>query len=237
MNIIEIKQNTPEWTEWRKGGLGASDAPIIMGVSPWTSPFELWAQKVGLIQRSAPNEYQQIAMDRGHELEPVARALYEELSGMKYPAVCGEHSDFPFIRSSFDGYNDDFDVITTLEVKCPGKADHATALKGVVPLKYMPQVQLQMAIAGAKSSKYMSFRSKTDYKVITVLEDKQYQVEMIAKMREFWRLIELKTPPPIKYYEIGQVVAMVQQDVDRVNQSFKILSLICEGIAKGEKIK
>ena len=26
-----LRQNTPEWHHWRRQGLGASDAPIIMG--------------------------------------------------------------------------------------------------------------------------------------------------------------------------------------------------------------
>lgn len=43
--IIRLKQNSADWTEWRKSGLGASDAPIIMEKSPWSTPYKLYLEK------------------------------------------------------------------------------------------------------------------------------------------------------------------------------------------------
>jgi len=31
----------------RKGFIGGSDAPIILGLSPWKSPYQLWLEKIG----------------------------------------------------------------------------------------------------------------------------------------------------------------------------------------------
>ena len=45
MKIIPIEQQSPEWFEWRKTGITASDMPIIMGVSPYKTPWQLWAEK------------------------------------------------------------------------------------------------------------------------------------------------------------------------------------------------
>ena len=42
-----MEQKSEEWLDWRKKGIGSSDAPIIMGVSPWKTPFELWEEKTG----------------------------------------------------------------------------------------------------------------------------------------------------------------------------------------------
>mgnify|MGYP000308297088 CR=1 FL=1 len=38
-----------DWKLWRRGGLGASDLPAILGISPWASPFSVWADKCGLL--------------------------------------------------------------------------------------------------------------------------------------------------------------------------------------------
>ena len=33
--ITHLKQGTSKWRNWRKGVIGASDAPTIMGENPW----------------------------------------------------------------------------------------------------------------------------------------------------------------------------------------------------------
>src|SRR5581483_972237 len=33
--IVDLRQGTQEWLGWRNQGIGASDAPIIMGENPW----------------------------------------------------------------------------------------------------------------------------------------------------------------------------------------------------------
>jgi putative phage-type endonuclease len=38
-----------EWLSWRRTGIGASDIAGILGISPWASPFTVWADKVGLL--------------------------------------------------------------------------------------------------------------------------------------------------------------------------------------------
>lgn len=42
---------TDEQRERRRHTIGASDAPIIMGISPWSSPRELWLEKAGFDSR------------------------------------------------------------------------------------------------------------------------------------------------------------------------------------------
>jgi predicted phage-related endonuclease len=43
-----MQQQTPEWLEFRKNKIGASDAPIIMETSPWKTPYQLWLEKLSL---------------------------------------------------------------------------------------------------------------------------------------------------------------------------------------------
>jgi putative phage-type endonuclease len=42
---VGIKPNTPEWLGWRAEGITASDTAAILGLSPWSSPFDLWWRK------------------------------------------------------------------------------------------------------------------------------------------------------------------------------------------------
>lgn len=56
-----------EWHAARQGGIGGSEVAAIVGLSPWQSPFSLWARKVGELgpQESTPEQ------EWGHRLEPV----------------------------------------------------------------------------------------------------------------------------------------------------------------------
>ena len=38
-----------EWLRWRRSGIGASDIAALLGISPWASPFSVWADKLGLL--------------------------------------------------------------------------------------------------------------------------------------------------------------------------------------------
>ena len=116
-----ITQNTPAWEEMRKGMIGASDAPIIMGVSPYTSPHQLWEQKVGL----APSPFQNYAMKCGHDLEEPARQKMEEMTGMFFRPMVKFHSNIDWMMCSLDCMSLDNEVIG--EIKTVGK-EHARHL-------------------------------------------------------------------------------------------------------------
>jgi predicted phage-related endonuclease len=38
-----------QWLEVRHGGIGSSDAATAVGLNPYKSPLELWAEKTGRI--------------------------------------------------------------------------------------------------------------------------------------------------------------------------------------------
>lgn len=230
--IIHVKQNSKDWVEWRGRGLGASDAPVIMGVSPWSTRFKLWAEKTGILSRTEPNVFQAQAMKRGHDLEPKARALYEAKVGKKFPATSFEHPTYPYLRASLDGFNADLNM--NLEIKCPGQVDHATAIKGCVPEKYMPQLQMQMLVSGAMLTDYVSWDGKGEILVIPVRRDDVYQERLLQELISFWSMIQTKTPPAMKKEEVLSVLAIFKMDLERLGKSFNTLALVCEAISKGE---
>jgi len=208
----QYKQNTKEWYEWRKGGLGASDAPIIMSVSPFQSRFELWAVKIGLMERPEFHPRAIEAMTRGKLLEDEARECYEKKVGVRFEKdVNVIHPTHDFIRASLDGYNAQYNRI--VEVKCPGATDLKEAAMGRVPKKYLPQVQLQLLVTGAVACDYFTYDGK-DGKAIEVLPDPVYQQSLEKEMIAFWRLVQEQKPPYIE-----------QSDLDKLG---KTLDKYCE---------
>jgi putative phage-type endonuclease len=55
-----------EWLEARRKGVTASEIAVIMGLSPWSSPYALYHQKLGIL----PPQEDNAMMERGRVLEP-----------------------------------------------------------------------------------------------------------------------------------------------------------------------
>ena len=59
--------------------VGGSDVATILGISPWTTPLELWMIKKGrTIPKPKANRGQQ---EMGHFLEPIAAHFYAQRTG------------------------------------------------------------------------------------------------------------------------------------------------------------
>lgn len=224
------KQNTKQWYAWRNKGLGASNAPAIMGVSPWTTRFQLWAEMTGLLPRPEANRFQIAAMERGKLLEDAVRQWYARRTGLILEAdVNAEHPDYEFLRASLDGWRDDDGIVR--EIKCPGEADHKTALSGKVPVKYIPQVQAQMMVTGAQKAEYVSFDGK-DGVIVPVARDDQYIAKLLTESVAFWELVQTKTPPTPTGEDLVYMAKSFGSLTEKVNQYSKGLALVAGILAK-----
>lgn len=185
--LKEFTQNTPEWLELRRKKIGASDAPIILEVSPWKTPYQLWVEKT-TGTNSPINSYQK----RGHDLEEPARRAFEKKTDIvMFPKVMF-HASFPWMMASLDGM--DIEGNTIVEIKCPGQADHDLAKAGKVPDKYFPQLQHQLAVSGLEMMFYFSFDG-ADGAIVEVERDESFITRMIELEQAFWQCLESCTPP------------------------------------------
>src|SRR5438552_1111006 len=80
--IVKLVQGSPEWHEHRRRYRNASETPVVIGASPWQTPYQLWQFKLGLLQPEVT-----AAMLHGLQLEPAARAAYEALTGLVMQAL------------------------------------------------------------------------------------------------------------------------------------------------------
>lgn len=121
-----IQANTLEWLRWRHGGLGASDGPGWLGLSPYSSPRDVWLSKVS----DTITDEQTEAMEFGHVLEPVILAQIAKRHGdpenERHPylgqIISGgafESIVYPHLLASFDGLvlEPDADDAVPLQIK------------------------------------------------------------------------------------------------------------------------
>jgi len=190
VKIINLQQGTPEWLAWRQAGIGSSDIPIILGVSPWTKPEKLLREKVTGVPARKSNG----AMRRGHDLEPVARALYEAIMGIPVLPVCGEDDVREWMKVSLDGWDSKNRI--TIEIKCPNKDDHKLALDGKIPVKYQPQCDWQIGISGSLLHHYVSYNptsfAKSEEFAVVLYPRNEGEISRInSEAEKFWcRVVE-----------------------------------------------
>lgn len=177
-----MKQGTDEWLEMRKKYLGASDAPAVMKVSPWKTPFQLWEEKVGLEKGSHENA----ATRYGKEMEEPARQAYEKYTSQLITPEVIFHPTKNFMMASLDGLNLNGDVI--VEIKNPNEEDHNLAKKGKIPEKYWPQLQHQLDCLPGAMLHYWSFR-RGEGALVEVERSSSYTKTLVAAEEAFWEQV------------------------------------------------
>ncbi len=190
MKIIQLQQNTPEWLEFRKGKIGASDCPIIMGESPWCSPLQLWERKLGISSEQVEN----FAMSRGKSLEEEARHAFMTETRISVTPEVIQHQTLPWLIASLDGLS--IYERYAVEIKCPGKKDHELALNGFIPKHYFPQLQHQIEVTGLDMIYYFSYDGKENA-LIEVKRDQKYIDIMMAELLKFYKCMITCTPPEL----------------------------------------
>jgi putative phage-type endonuclease len=182
--IERLRQNTPEWQHWRRQGIGASDAPVIMGETPFKSPRTLWSIKTGRM----PEEPAGPAARRGRELEGYARRAYERRTGIQVEPLCLVHQELGWMRASLDGLS--FDGTTLVEIKCPlNLRDRISAVQGRIPSQYHAQLQHQLEVSGAERAHYWSFHGSDGF-LIEIRPDHEYAKRLIDAEAQFWQRVQ-----------------------------------------------
>ena len=181
--IERLHQNTLEWRRWRLQGIGASDAPVIMGETPFKTQRTLWSIKTGRREEEPAGP----AARRGRELEATARRAYERRTGTPVEPLCLVHDELDWMRASLDGLS--FDGSTLVEIKCPlSLRDRVSAQEGRVPFQYQAQLQHQLEVSGAERAHYWSFHGN-DGVLIEVRPDRDYTKRLIEMEAAFWQLV------------------------------------------------
>jgi len=184
--IVNVEQGSKEWLEFRSTGIGSSDAPIIMGVSPWKTAHQLYLEKSKQVK---PEKRKSNAMTRGNVLEVAARNYFELLVGADFFPVVYRDEELDFIIASLDGYNQERGEI--LEIKAPGVKDHVTAIQGKIPDKYFPQCQHLIMVSKTNLCNYFSYDGRNGIHIKCPI-DKEYIKILREKEIKFWSCVKRK---------------------------------------------
>lgn len=221
MRILNLKQGSAAWVEFRRSSLGATSASTIMNCNPWKTTVDLYDEMV-LGQVCVLND----AMKRGMELEEEARKWSEVRLQMSLFPVTASHEFLPYMHASFDGLSIDEEVL--IEIKCPGEKTHHMACQGNIPEYYKWQMQHQMEVANLNHMFYVSYRSHDDVVMIQYDRDDVMIEEMLFKQKKFYfDHIVPKIPPfnpkAIKDVELSESKLINLKNLKQVRDKIKHL--------------
>lgn len=178
MKLINLTQNTPEWLDFRRKHIGASDAPTILGINPYRSAKSLRRDKIfGETQKETS------AMRWGKEKEADALRCFETMTQtLVFPAVV-LHPEIEWASASLDGLDVERNFV--VEIKCPGLKNHQLAVDGIVPDHYYAQIQHQLACCDLDEAFYFSYDGNKGV-MIEVKRNKDFIEIMFDKEEKFW---------------------------------------------------
>lgn len=129
------RHDTPEWHAARRVGIGGSDASIILGANPWTTPRQLWELKTKRRQPDAGNAFTRC----GQLLEDAIldRVYYGHATrGVKYGSM--RSTARPHMLANIDGVYEG----RLVEIKTTGKPWRD------VPAHYVAQIRHYLYVCG-----------------------------------------------------------------------------------------
>lgn len=197
MQTHQLIQGSPEWEAHRSRYFNASDAPAMLGCSPYETRQQLLQRlATGIVPEL--DEATQRRFAEGHRIEALARPLAEEIVGDDLAPVVGTEGE---LSASFDGIT--FMGDTVFEHKsmnqylreCMEGDDES----GRLPKHYRVQMEQQLMVSGAKRVLFMATRWEGEVWVerrhCWYASDPVLRAEIIAGWRQFAQDLKDYQPP------------------------------------------
>lgn len=214
---LETFNSREEWLNARRvTGIGSSDAPAVLGVSSFKSPYQLYQEKVGAI--SASKEENEL-LEWGRILEePIAQRFAAETKRIVRNPNLDEDGrptfrlvrseEMPFMLAQVDryqlatvGYGDEPPIQageSILEIKNTHFfAGRQWLIDQEPPLEYLVQVQHQMAVTGKRWASIAALVGGTRFIYADIKRDDEFIRMLIQREVEFWDGLVRGVPPPV----------------------------------------
>lgn len=196
MNAIKVvsTKDMPrdKWLEWRKKGIGGSEASSVAGLNPWSSPLKVWMDKLDeLKEESIDNERMRV----GRDLEDYVAKRFEEATGKKVRRenFLLQHPEHSFMFANLDR------VVTGenafLECKTTSSYGKQEWEKGI-PLHYELQCLHYMAVGGFDYCYIACLIGNEKFIWHRIERDEETINNLIQIEKEFWEEHILKQIPP-----------------------------------------
>lgn len=164
--------------------IGGSDASPILGLSRWSSPIQVWAEKTGQIIPEDISD--RVAVKLGNKLEQTVAELFMEETGKKVRRVNKTlfHPNYPFLGANLDREVVGEDAILECKTASAWKAKEWKDEE--IPQEYIIQVMHYLAVTGKKYGYIAVLIGNQDFKWKMIERDERMIADMVKREVSFW---------------------------------------------------
>jgi len=198
-----------EWLEYRRKGIGGSDAAAVLGLSPFCTARDLYYDKIG-VKPAIKDEQNYIAKQVGKLLEPLVAEIFSMKTGLKIyrePKLYS-HPLYPFMLANIDYIIVMPDgSLAILECKTTNFNNQDKWYNGAVPINYELQGRHYMPVRNLNTVFFACLYGNNEKEFVyrRIDRDMDYERDIIEQERYFWEEhVQKKTEPP--YTENGNLV-------------------------------
>lgn len=196
LNFVSLAQRTPEWHEWRRNGITATESPMIAGISPYCSAWHLWGEKTGKL---TPHSVSEFAVRNGIAFESTALDHWNGKHDEMAMPACVEWSQDRKYRASCDGLTASN---LPVEIKCFGKEHLAEigrlGLSAPSIRHCVMQVHHQIMVTEADKGFLVFYDADSEEKIheFEIGRDEEVIKGIISRGDEFWQYVQSGKEPP-----------------------------------------
>ena len=228
MSARKRYQGTPEWLEERRGGIGASDVPILVqgSAEQWR---DLFAVKLGILPDPPASE----TMEWGKRLEDVIAAAYTERTGHRVQRVerILRHRELDFVRASLDRRRPG----AVVELKKWGfpTDDFGPDGSDKVPDAFAYQVQQQLAVTGLDVADIAVLFGGRELRIYTLGREAGTIDRILALEQRVWAYVQRGEIPPYP----GPVPVTPRLAADEIELDAGLVDLALTAYEASQRVK
>lgn len=192
IKISTIGMSREDWLAERQKSLGGSDVAGILGLNEYSSPYSVWADKLGKIPPVEENE----AMRIGRDLEDYVAKRFTEATGKKVRRENAiiRNPDYPYLHSNVDRVVVGEDAV--LECKTVSALNLKQYKNGEYPPRFYTQCCEYMLVCGFQKAYLAVLILGKEFIVFEIERDEDELAALNGACKDFWKYVEDKTPPP-----------------------------------------
>ena len=200
-----------EWLEYRRRGIGGSDAAAILGVSPFATARDLYYDKLKVVSYE-DGESNWVQKKVGHLLEDLVAEIFHVKTGFEIYQVkkMFYHPVYTYMLADIDYFirlpNGKTAILEIKTTNYNAKDHWWCDGQEIVPVNYEIQGRHYMCVMNMDEVYFCCLYGNNENEVIIrhIERDPDYEAEMIALEGNFWNdHVLTQTPPP--YTEDGEL--------------------------------
>jgi len=180
----------------RRKGIGASDVAAIVGLSPWKNAFDVYVEKLDLVEKDRST----VSMRVGRAVE---RAIADEYSALTSRPIIWQ-GDLQHVDPKEDWRRCHPDALLTyedggLEAKHVGARQvgrYGPSGTDMLPDEHVIQCVWAMSITKRQFWDLAAWLGPKDLRIYTILRDEELEETLIERCRRFWAENVLRGVPP-----------------------------------------